>query len=350
MLHVGAMKSGTSYLQALLFRNRDRLAAQGCVLPGERWVDQSQAVRQALTTAEALTGARWRALAEQVHAAPDAALVSMEFLGPARRAIVGEIVADLGAARTEVVLTVRDLNRSLPSMWQETIQNGRSWTWEDYLADVEAKRPGREDGEWDRRTPGGTFWRQQHVVRMVRRWAEVADQVTVVTVPHPGADRALLAGRFGEAAGIELQVPASMPLANESIGLPSLLALRAVNELLSARGLDYPAGDNLRKKVLAKQVLAGRRHEEPGLGLDVTDWVRAQSADTVAALREEGVRLVGEWSDLEPVAVRGAQPRDVPEAEVTAAAIAALAGLVERRIRRDQSSTGTQTRDVDSTA
>ena len=84
-----------------------------------------------------------------------------------------------------VVVTARDLNRTLVSMWQETIQNGRTWTWAEYVADAEAKRPRAGAGAADRRTPGGTFWRQQDLVRMVADWSGVVgtDNVALATVP-----------------------------------------------------------------------------------------------------------------------------------------------------------------------
>jgi hypothetical protein len=34
-LHVGAMKTGTSYLQQLMFDNKDALLGQGVLFPGE---------------------------------------------------------------------------------------------------------------------------------------------------------------------------------------------------------------------------------------------------------------------------------------------------------------------------
>jgi hypothetical protein len=46
------------------------------------------------------------------------------------------------------------------------------------------------------------------------------------------------------------------------------------------------------------------------------------------------VRLVGSWDDLDPVPVDGVDPGDVPAEEVAQAAVAALTGIVERKVRR----------------
>jgi hypothetical protein len=65
----------------------------------------------------------------------------------------------------------------------------------------------------------------------------------------------------------------------------------------------------------------------------VAPWV----VDSSQALRERlkalPVDLVGSWEDLEPVPVDGVDPADVPAEEVAQAALAALAGVVELRLR-----------------
>ena len=202
------------------------------------------------------------------------------------------------------MLTARDLNRSPVSVWQETVQNGRTWTFSAYLADARDKRPGRERGVSDRETAGGTFWRQQHLVRLAQDWTSVvgADRFTLVTVPPPGAAPDLLARRFAQATDLPIVATGAPSGGNESLGLASALVLPWVNELLDERGLAFPAGSSLRKRLLAKTLLAARRDQEPRLGLPVSDWVRAQSADTMAELRRLGARLVGDWDDLLPVA------------------------------------------------
>lgn len=330
VLHIGAMKSGTSYLQSLLFADKQRLAAAGVLVPGEVWTDQATAVRQALNPPDRGPRQRWDDLTREVRAADGTAVISMEYLGPMRRAAIPGVVEDLGADEVTVVVTARDLNRGLVSMWQETIQNGRTWGWHDYVRDAESRRRMSGAEAFDRSTPGGSFWRQQDLVRMVGNWARAVgmDNVVLVTVPQPGAPTRLLADRFSEASGIDLDPDAPVSMANESLGLASLLALREVNELLVERGVRWPTGQQLRKRVLAKTVMAARRDTEPRLGLVTPDWVREQSRRIVAELRASGVCCVGEWSDLDPVDVRGVDPDDVPADEVHRAAVAALAGLV----------------------
>ena len=231
-------------------------------------------------------------------------------------------------------MTARDLNRSIAALWQETIQNGRSWTWPDYVSGVRAACPWHDPAEITE--AGRTFWRQQDLSRIARVWGRVADRATVVTVPHPGAARGELLDRFTTAAGIEpLEIAPGG--GNESLGVASTLALRRMNELLSERGMDFPQGADVRKGLLAKKVLAARRPDESAVGLPVQDWVTSMAEELVARARELPVDIVGEWADLAPVDVPGIDPADVPPEAVAEAAIAGLAGLIERGARSEGS-------------
>ena len=340
VLHVGAMKSGTSYIQARMFANVDSFRNRGVLVPGQGWGDQVRGVLDVLgrsaPNGRAVTGA-WDALLEQMAGRDGTAVVSMEHLGPIQPPLATKVVKSLMAAggpRVEVLVTARDLNRSLAAMWQETVQNGRSWTWRDYLDGAREARPGRGADGPEVTPQGRTFWRQQNIVRMVRNWAGVvgADQVVLVTVPPPGADRELLWTRFGEAVGEDVAGLAPAPRANESIGAASALVLRRLNELLDERGLKFPAGTGIRKQELAKQVLAARRRDEPSIGLPVEPWVVEAAARMATGLERSGVRIVGDLAELTPVEVPGIDPADVPEHEVTEAAVAGLAGILANRI------------------
>ena len=329
VLHVGLMKSGTTFVQTSLFENKQALAEQGVLVPGSRWSKQASAVQDVLRPRSG--AGEWDRLTTEIAEGPARAVISMEFLGPARARAISRVVESLQPARVEVVCTVRDLNRNLAALWQETIQNGRWWSWAEYLAGAEQARPelGREPDSH----AGRTFWRQQDAARICNSWLGHADRVTVVTLPRPGAAPRELLERFAQAAGFDAGPLVPAKPANESLGAASALALRAFNESLAERGLEFPAGQHLRKKVIAKQILAGRRSSEPRIGLPVEPWV----VDSSQALRERlkalPVDLVGSWDDLEPVPVDGVDPAQVPAEEVAQAALAALAGVVELRLR-----------------
>ena len=339
VLHVGTMKSGTTYIQSTLFENKAALAEQGVLVPGAGWGEQVRATLNALgrekhPTGLDLTGA-WERLAQECRDWQGTAVISVELLGPAGPKQIQQIVESFGDAQVDVVLTVRDLNRNVAAMWQETIQNGRWWTWTDYIAAAEVARPraDRKDGEGGK--AGRTFWRQQNAVRLARRWGSAAGRPPhVVTVPHPGAAPDLLLGRFAEAAGFDGSGLRTGDRANAAVGAASAQLLRRMNDVLADRGLEFPAGMGARKHDLAKTVLAARAKQEPKIGLPVAPWVEEQSTAMVRSLRDLGVVLHGDWADLEPVPVPGIDPTQVSPSEELEAAAVGHPGLREILLRK----------------
>lgn len=332
LLHVGAMKSGTSYLQSRLYANRERLLDRGIRLPGATWASQVRAVQDVVRTGEL----EWPALAQEVREHPGTSVISMEFLGSVRP-LVAERVRDSltgpdGADAMTVVVTARDLNRSVVAMWQETLQNGRSWSFEDYLAGVKEWRPGQREPGTTAPGAGQNFWRQQNLGHIAKVWARAVgpENVVVVTVPPPGAPPEVLWQRFCEVLGTDPDGTVQAARRNESLGAASARALGRLNELLDEAGFPYPHEKGLRKSLLAKQVMAGRRSAEPSIGLPVAPWVEGQADRMVRVLQRSGVRLVGDWADLEPVEVPGVDPATIPDGDVAEAALAGLAGLIAR--------------------
>lgn len=331
VLHVGAMKSGTSYVQSRLFANKPALATRGILVPGMNWLSQVMAASDVLGD-----GAnQWARMVGKVQAHDGTSVISMEYLGPARPVVVRRVLDSFEGLDVTVVVTARDLNRSIPAMWQETVQNGRTWTFAEYLDGIEHWRPGHRDESADAPEAGRTFWRQQNIVRFARTWGDGVgvDNIVVVTVPPPGAPRELLWERFCSVLGTDPAGLAEARMGNESIGAASTLVVRRLNELLNEAGLPFPEGTDVRKGLLAKQVLAARKADEPAIGLPVARWVRDHSAHMVRSLQEAGVRLVGSWDDLTPVHVPGIDPASVPATEVAEAAIAGLAGMLAGQIR-----------------
>ena len=325
VLHVGLMKSGTSYVQDRMIRAPRELAAHRVLFPGERWRDQVVAISDAIGTQRRGRGdfeGAWARMAGQVRAWDGTALISMEFLGPASDAGIERVVGSFPAGTVEVVVTVRDLGRTIPAMWQESLKNGRSWSWADYLAGV-------RQGEG----PVKGFWRQQDAAVVVRRWSAAvgADRTAVVTLPPPGGAPETLWERFCDAAGLPVDCCPPVPSSNESLGAASAALLRRVNDAVG----ELPWADYSEhvKFGLAKSVLAGHRAAEPAIGFHVPRWVRRradQLRNELAALASEGVRIVGDLADLTPVSVAGVDPDRVPEGAQLDAAAHALAALVRR--------------------
>jgi hypothetical protein len=323
VFHIGLMKSGTTFIQGRLNANRERLAEQQVLFPGPTWARHVRAVSDLLGSDKRKPGS-WNSLVDEVNEYDGTAVVSMEYLAPMGAPRIKVLRDAFPETEVRVAVTVRDLGRSVPAMWQEAIKNRRTWDWDEYVRSIQ------KGGE-----PGKRFWRQQHAARIVRRWSSVLgpDHVYVVTLPPPGASPGLLWDRFSEVAGIATDTWDEGPRANESLGAASTQVMRQLN--LATQDLPLTAYKK-RVKALAKHVMGGHRGAEDPIGFTVPRWLRQESAKVITQLERSGAKVVGDLSELEPVDVPGVDPATVGDADQLEAAIAALAGVLHqvKQVRR----------------
>jgi hypothetical protein len=334
-LHVGVMKSATSYLQDLCDANRDRLLAQGLL-----WTksgDNFLATDDLLGTRRERPGLEgaWRRLAGQVEAHPGDALISNELLAPINQRKRTRLVEALRPAETSVVVTARDVARVIPSQWQTGTRNRSTVGWRDYVASLVT-----DDGN----EIAAGFWRRQDVPAIVSNWAEQVslDRVTVVTVPPSGVAPSELGERFAAALDISAGGFEQPDASNPSVGLLSAELLRRVNERTEDLAwLEYRWAF---KHGLARLVLAERASREPAMTLDAEAlaWARERGARIAEALDASGVQVIGDLADLIPAANAAAPDEPVVEpsdTELLDAAVDGLAGLgavlAEARIEHD---------------
>ncbi|QCX28178.1 hypothetical protein [Nocardioides jishulii] len=321
VLHVGAMKSGTSYLQTLLMDNKARLAEHGVVVPGERWGDQVVGVAEVLERRRVMRGSpgtgAWQSLVDEVLAHDGTSVISMEFFGPVGLPKIEKVRDSFGDVRVEAVVTARDLGRNIPAMWQEFVKNGGTTSLEDYVEKVRK----RED-------EGSRFWREQSIGAIARRWSDVlgVDAVTVVTVPGPGVPGEELWNRFSTTLSVDPTVVEQPPRSNESLGAASVEVVRRLNASLS--DLSFGQYAPVVKHRLAKKTLGGRRGDEPAIGFDVPAWVGPSAERMIANIEKLGVAVVGDLQELRPVSTPGVAPGAVSAEEQLAAATAGMEGLV----------------------
>src|ERR1700722_18329588 len=114
-LHIGEPKTGTTFLQQVMWRNRPELAGQGVVLPGHHPQDHFRASQDlrgieklASDPAGAWTG-EWDILATQARQAARTSVISHELFAAADEPQAERAVRSLSPADVHVVLTVRDI-------------------------------------------------------------------------------------------------------------------------------------------------------------------------------------------------------------------------------------------------
>lgn len=329
VLHIGAMKSGTSFIQNVLHTNRERLLEHGFLFACERWRQQVLAVRELSERGgegqEPITpDGPWQNLVDVVNEWPETAIISMEFLAPRQAPKIAIIREAFAGAELQVVLTARDLARSLPAMWIESMQNRGVRTWEEFLASVRSQDMSQKPGRW--------FWKHQRVSEIAARWSGAVgrDHFTLVTVPPKGAPPSTLWDRFAEVAGIPAGLCDLEVRSNPGLDAASAMVLRALNERLAEGKLSRLDYEWIVKGALAKQGLVKRGRETLPLGLDER-WVRRAASKELRRLRKLDLRVVGDIDELKSLPVPGVHTSKVSAEQQLEAALDGMAYLVQRQ-------------------
>jgi hypothetical protein len=298
-MHVGVAKTGTTYLQRVLFSHREELKVAGLLYPGRQSGDQFVASvdLRALDHEKfdhLKTAGAWDRLAAEVRSFDGNAVISHETFARCAGVEVDRVLESFPDFDIQVVLTLRDLGRQIPAVWQETLKNKARNSYEEFLNDVFINT---ESG------PHKFFWKPQNVSKVVKRWGGKVgmDNLTVVTVPGSGAPRDELWNRFSKAIALP-DIPIELPqeAANSSLGPAEAELLRHLNASLPA---DFPWPRYT--KVIKRQFAEGRLSSRSTTRIVVPPaWhqaVQERAASMVDDLVEAKVRVIGDLADLNPV-------------------------------------------------
>lgn len=338
-VHIGAPKTGTTYLQDRLGRNARRLAAHDVHIPTRAPLMSSGTFhfRAALDLLGQDWGGRpghaegsWDALVRRVRRAGGTSIFSHEILAPAAPEPVARLKRDLGDAEIHVVYSARDLARQAPAGWQESVKQGRRWRFGRYLTRVRAGR------SW--------FARAFDLPAVLSTWGNglPPDRVHVVTVPQAAAveaDPDLLWNRFCRAFGIDpAWAPEDSERSNTSLASAETQVLRALNERIGRDAQNTPGYDALILGMLADETLGGRNSRPILLPPKFHDWARERGEEWVEWLEQSGVDVVGDPAELLPPPLvegqRYRHPDRVSTKAQLSAALDALAAMTEEAASR----------------
>jgi hypothetical protein len=338
ILHVGAPKTGTSYVQDLLFTHREALAAAGTLYPADRFDAHFLAALDLMELQwgglEKQAVGAWDRLAEQVRGWDGTVIVSHEILATATPAQVRRAFATFGDdAEVHVLLSARDLVRQIPAEWQENVKHRRVVGYRDFLDKV--TDPSR------RSTLASWFWGVQEVPDILDRWGGTLppSRVHVVTVPPPGAPRGLLWERFASVFGLDAATYAK-PTGrdNPSMGVPETALVRRINERVNNGVLANEDYRQFVRELLAHQHLS-RRIDSPRLTLppDVRAWAEDLSETWIKVLAAKEYDVVGSLDDLRPSPASADAPFTDPDApdedQVAEASLDAIVTLLQENAR-----------------
>jgi hypothetical protein len=349
-LHIGMMKTGTTYLQQLMIANRQELAEAGYLFPGETWARQVRASQDVLSHTRrdpkiaAEAAGAWQAICTEMLQHPGkASILSMEFLSFAKPRHARRAVAALPGAEVHVVLTVRDATATLPAQWQTDVHNGSTTSWPAYMHGArKATGNGLPLARFTPNSARRSFERGQGIAMMLDTWGSLVgpERLHVVTVPPPGSDARLLWQRFAGVVGVDPEVCVKPPSrANTSLGYASSELIRRVNEKL---GRQLPTDYNpVVKEYLALKVLARRKEPRARLDRATREFGRRWNQKMRDAIVASGAEVVGDLDDLPTAPSAAAQPDEAPTTpstpDVLAAAIDAVPAMqqhIRRQVRR----------------
>ena len=337
VIHVGAPKTGTSFVQDRLFRNPQALAAQGVLYPGDRPDAHFLAALDLMGLKwgglEAEAVGYWRRLVDQVNAHQGTAIISHEIFGIATAEQVATALAEFGGAEIHVVASARDLARQIPAEWQENVKHRRELPYATFLQRIQDPARDSVVGWW--------FWGVQHIPEVLGRWAaDVApERVHLVTVPPSGSAPETLWQRFVTALGISDEgFDLEAERANPSLGVPESDLVRRLNVLLK------PVLPNHHYRPLVREVLVhqnlSRRRDSARLSLppEAYDWVGGLAEEWISELAGRGYDVIGDLAELRPAPPADfVDPDHSDPGQVAEAGLAGLAAMVVEAARlRDQ--------------
>ena len=329
-LHVGAPKTGTTYLQDRLALNRAGLSRHDVHYPLGL---NSSHFRPALDLLQMPWGGlqegvdgEWDGLVGRVRRSSGTVLVSHEILAAAKPSQVKRAMAGLQGSEVHLVYSARDLARQIPAEWQEGVKHQRKIGFAGFLERV------RTD---NRSKPAMWFWRVQSLPDVLTRWSRglPPERVHLVTVPPPGAPRDVLWRRYCRALGLDpAWAPEESERANVSIGAAEALLVRRLNRRLRRAGFPSEAYRRLIREVVVHQTLAQRPDmTKVTLPPAAYPWVAEVAEEWVEWVEGSGIDVVGDVADLRPVPPPADQPWPDPDRprrpEMIDAAMDALVAL-----------------------
>lgn len=297
--HLGLPKTGTTYLQSVLWSNRSLLLDQGVLLPGRSARTHMQAsvvVREhpGLPNRAPEVRDSWDRLVAEVNQWPDTALISHEFFGAASQEQAQRALARFGAAEVHLIITARDVLTVLTSYWQEFVKHG-------FLSGLDDFPPAHETyDEWS--------WATVDLRSVIERWGVGVDpaRVHVLVLPPPDTPRETLLQQFCGLVGID-PAPLDTERAREyrSLGVVEAELLRRTSPHLTAFTPARDRGVWIRSYLAQGKLVP--REGEPFLPSAMRiGELRARARDCVEFLRISGVDVVG---DLDRLLV----PQELPD-------------------------------------
>lgn len=331
-VHIGLPKTATSYLQTILWSNRDALRARGLVVPGSERRDHlwaSRTVREERSQQRAPERHRtaWPRIQDELATTAGTGLISHEFFAAASAEQAVAMAGALAPAEVHVVVTAREPLGLFTASWQESLKNGSTTPMPDYARQVSP----RPTDIWN--------WRTLDLRLVLERWSAAVPPERIHVLPlAPGAPREDVWERFAGVVGVDpagIDLSGSFP--NTSMGVAEAEALRRINGRLVGFDNAFDKGVYIRS-FLADERLVPRRGDRFWPEPDQVEECRRRGDAAIDYLERTAVDLVGDLEHLRVPATL--EPRrstlSVTDAEVADVAVDLVATMLGdvRALRR----------------
>ena len=164
-LHVGAPKTGTTYVQDRLALNAASLRRHGYRYPvgphQDMFLPALDLVDRPWGGMRPQAAGEWEKLVRRVRRTSGTAVVSHEILAGAKPAEARRALSDLSFAEVHVVYSARDVARQVAAEWQEQLKHQRRVSFRTFLAQLR---------DSDQRRATRWFWRVQGLPGVLERW------------------------------------------------------------------------------------------------------------------------------------------------------------------------------------
>jgi hypothetical protein len=334
-LHIGLPKTATTYLQTIMWANREVLAEQRVLLPGvarheHLWASRVVREDPAFEKFGEHRRGAWDRLRSEIAEWPDAALVSHEFFAAASAEQAARMVAQLAPAEVHLVVTAREPLGLFTASWQESLKNRETMPISQYSL-TESELP---TSIWN--------WRTLDIRRVLERWSPgfPAKRVHVLPLPGPPAQKREIWDRFAALIGLDPDsVDLSQSFPNASMGVVEAETLRRINHHLGSFNSAIDRGTYIRT-YLADDRLVPRGGDPFWPREDRIEETRERGRAAVDYIAAQGFHVVGDLDELlvpDRLPARRT-PETVTHLEVAATASELVAQLLEdvRELRRER--------------
>ncbi|WP_340537541.1 hypothetical protein [Nocardioides sp. GXZ039] len=334
-VHLGLPKTATTYLQTILWSNREALRERGVVVPGSERRDHlwaSRTVREERKQEHAPERHRtaWDRIRTELAEADGVGLISHEFFAAASAQQALDMVAALAPAQVHLIVTAREPLGLFTASWQESLKNGASTPMSQYGRTV-SRRPA---DIWN--------WRTLDLRLVLRRWSQAVPAERIHVLPlDPAAEREEVWHRFAGVLGLDAEAVAGIDLSasfpNSSMGVAQAETLRRINAGLDGFGTAFDRGVYLRS-YLADERLVPQGGERFWPAPDQIAECRRRGEEAVEYLRGAPFDVVGEVGHLRvpQVLEERREPDSVTDAEVAEVAVDLVSRMLHdvRDLRR----------------